>query len=50
MHTQPSLPGFLAIHPPRRLWPSMPVVYCQTLPLSTPATQHKAPAQQPSTR
>jgi hypothetical protein len=41
MHNLPP-PGFLAIHPPRRLWPSVPVFSHESLP---PAAQH-AQAQQ----
>ncbi|MBU0809593.1 MAG: hypothetical protein KKD30_03615 [Gammaproteobacteria bacterium] len=35
MHQQPAPIGFLAIHPPRRLWPSVPVFYSQNLPVTT---------------
>lgn len=42
MHSQPAPPGFLAIHPPRRLWPSVPVFYSQSLPGTTQQSPQRA--------
>lgn len=36
MCNQPAPTAFLAIHPPRRLWPSVPMFYSQSLLGATP--------------
>lgn len=43
MLNQPLPAGFLAIHPPRRLWPSVPVFYSQNLPALTQQAKHAQP-------
>ena len=39
MHHQVTTPGFLAIHPPRRLWPDIQIFSSASLPSSVKKLQ-----------